>query len=493
MIKAILSLVLLTIAFTYLPTAAAVQMNQTSCWPFSDAGTTALRGQTKKVFAHYFSQFPIAIDNVDSSNDYYTRNFLNPLGENKAHFNCGGFFRQRPLPRPVRPESNWADLDMRLEVTRAIALGLDGFTYDMLSLTSTSVYWTRLLAIMKAAIYVDPAFKIVLMPDMNAGWASSNASNLIPAIVTLVNSPDNAALYRDASGNLVISAYRANNQSPAWWANLVSTLKTGYNISVVLWPVFPSITSSLISSYGASSVGMSNWDGNCVKNAASFVNAANNLHTAGEKYMSPVMSQNHRPKEFHYWEARNSEAMRAHFMAAINGNAEWIQIITWNDYSEGTEISPSSGTQYSYYDVAAYYLRWYKLGTPPAIYRDAIYYFHRNSLTTQKPDIPAHQTQNFSLVPCDPAVDRVEVLAFLTAPANITITQGGNKVNKYVPAGVQSVTANLIPGSTPVFKVTRNGATIINLTSTITVATTIQIQDLLYRGGGSITCTRPNV
>ncbi len=72
-----------------------------------------------------------------------------------------------------------------------------------------------------------------------------------------------------------------------------------------------------------------------------------------------------------FTEAGNSEALRNLWMSAINGGADMVQIITWNDYSEGTEISPSTGTRFGFYDLATFYTQWFKLGKPEIV-RDAL-------------------------------------------------------------------------------------------------------------------------
>ena len=43
-------------------------------------------GSTKRMaFAHYFTPYPVSIDNKDAAADYYTRAYLNPTGENGIH------------------------------------------------------------------------------------------------------------------------------------------------------------------------------------------------------------------------------------------------------------------------------------------------------------------------------------------------------------------------------------------------------------------------
>ena len=52
------------------------------------------------VFAHYFSPYPISIDNKARMSDYYARNYLQPSGEGGKFADVGGILRDRPMVRP---------------------------------------------------------------------------------------------------------------------------------------------------------------------------------------------------------------------------------------------------------------------------------------------------------------------------------------------------------------------------------------------------------
>ena len=233
--------------------------------------------------------------------------------------------------------------------------------------------------------------------------------------------------------------------------------------------------SSAVSEFDSMSFGFADW-------GAAFASAAGGLavHTKhihdlnqGKKYMFPITPQSFRPNQQDYWEANNSQTLQAQMKAAIDSGADWIQFVTWNDYSENAQISPSVGTGYAYHDLAAYYLRWYKTGVAPAITADALYYFHWNSLARTPP-----RNGRAFRVPAGPAPsDNVELVAFLTAPATLEI--------------LQSFTVPLEAGTTPSFRMVRNGVTVTQVTSTTAVKTSTTYPDLVYHGGTSVQCTRP--
>jgi hypothetical protein len=62
--------------------------------------------------------------------------------------------------------------------------------------------------------------------------------------------------------------------------------------------------------------------------------------TYGKILMMPVDPQQYRPKDFLFWEAGNSAAFRNAWMSSINGDADWVQLVTWNDFSKSSEVAP---------------------------------------------------------------------------------------------------------------------------------------------------------
>ena len=63
-------------------------------------------------------------------------------------------------------------------------------------------------------------------------------------------------------------------------------------------------------------------------------------HAEGEAFMAGISGQGYRPKNFLYWEAQGSLTYRSAWLGAIEGDADWIQLTTWNDFGESTQVSP---------------------------------------------------------------------------------------------------------------------------------------------------------
>ncbi|MDR1609989.1 MAG: T9SS type A sorting domain-containing protein [Candidatus Symbiothrix sp.] len=442
-------------------------------FPFDKPSVESLRASEKLVFAHYFTPFPLSFDNKPSDNDYYQTAYLNVNGESGKHAAYGGYLRIRPLPQSPRPEINWRELNMEEEVRRAIAAGLDGFTCDLLSHTGSHL--DRTILLLEAANRVDEGFKIVLMPDMEV--FEDKTTEMTELVKSLSAYP---AAYRLNDGRLVVSPYNAHNKSAAWWTNWLDEMKEA-GIEVAFVPLFQG-WKNYAASFAPISYGMSDWGSRSPKAQASWINVPAEAKAYGPLWMMPVAPQDMRPRSTCYWETGNSEAIRVMWKNAIEGGADWVQLITWNDYSEHTVISPSTGINYSFYDLTAYYTTWFKTGLQPEIKRDVLYYFHRKHSVTAEPSI---QTTKFRLGSgSDTPKDRIELLAFLTEPGTVEIEIGGEKNRQELPAGINSFEVPLKEGL-PVFRLIRGGQEVIVLQSATEINNQIEYQDLTYYGGSN--------
>ena len=447
-----------------------------AAWPFAQPSLATLRASPKKVFAHYFTPFPVSIDNKTAATDYYTSEYMSPQGEGGKFAGSGGFIKQRPMPRAVIGSTTWDQTDATQDVRRAAALGIDGFAVDLLA--SSGVNWSRAKRMLDIAAATDTGFKILLMPDMEAEF-KTQPENLLAVVRALANHP---AAYRMADGRLVLSPYNAQNQSVAWWTQQLATLRAE-GMAIAFFPVFQG-WGNYAAAYAPISAGMSDWGDRSPGANAAWAGVPAKAHSYNTLWMSPVSPQDARAKDLIFWEARNSENYRVMWQTAINGGADWVQIITWNDYSEGTEVAPSSGTQWSFYDLTAYYTAWFKTGAQPAITRDVLYYFHRKHATTVAP-AAGKQTRPYSPIQgSDAAADDVELLAFTTAPATLRITLGTQVKEQQVAAGLNTVRLPLAEG-TPTFELVRSGSTATSVRSGFAINNSIVYQDMLYRSGSS--------
>ncbi|MGR6919655.1 endo-1,3-alpha-glucanase family glycosylhydrolase [[Actinomadura] parvosata] len=442
--------------------------------PFTPASTAALRASGKKVFGHYFTPYPISLDNAAPENDYYARNYLKPEGESGKHAAYGGLLRDRPLGRaPIA--ADYALTDLKTEVKQAIAAGLDGFTVDILSVTSA--HWTRVQNLIKAAEAVDPGFKIVLMPDTN-GLASVDSATLASSIARLAASE---SVYRLADNRLVVAPFKAEGHTAAWWSDWMRTMETAHGIEVALVPVFLDFAKNR-DAFASISYSFSNWGGRNPAANANLTTAITTAHNLGKLWMQPVSVQDERPNQGIFDEAGNTENLRATWKGAIDGKADWVQLTTWNDYSENTQFAPSGNAGWTYLDINAYYLTCYKLGCPK-ITHDVAYLTHRVQPVAAAPTYA--QTKLMKLRGGSTAArDTVEVLSMLTAAGKVSVTVGGTTQTYDAPAGVSAKTFPLKAGTASA-TVTRNSATVAKVVSPYPITATPYVQDLHYRATSS--------
>lgn len=449
--------------------------------PFTPASRVQLSSSPKKVFAHYFSPYPVSIDNRLPGEDYYSKNYLSPSGENQRFLDKGGLLRQRPLPRaPVPDREKFTVTDLRQELRLATAIGLDGFAYNLLSLEGR--HWNHLQRMLTLLRQEPSEFKVLLMPDMNAALRDK-PDQFVAMVKQLADEP---GLYRLDDGRLVIAPYLAERQNLEWWQQQQLALQAA-GVSVALFPVYHNWRKSLKKDWDTSPTpnevfyGVSNWGPRTVAGAKTLSKTVAAAHAAGLKWMAPVATQDVRPKSLMFNEASNSGAFRALWQHAIEDDADWVQIITWNDYSESTEIAPSTRTGYAFYDLAAYYIQWFKLGEPPIV-RDTLYAFYRIHETGMKPkdDRIRPMKVRGGVEP----QNQIELLAFLTQPGMLEIEINDQVHRQQAPAGITSFKVPLQPG-TPEFRLLRNKEVVKSMTGKWTIHAQRPVHNLLYHGMSS--------
>ncbi|MGI5200127.1 endo-1,3-alpha-glucanase family glycosylhydrolase [Spirillospora sp. CA-108201] len=389
--------------------------------------------------------------------DYCARNYLSPAGEGGIHQAYGGLLRDRPAPRA--PISGDCQLeDMKREIRTAVAAGPDGFTVDLLDLSAAGPHRKRVHLLVKAAEQVDPGFRIVLMPDMTATRIKGlDAAGLASERAGLAKSPSVCKL---PDGRVVVSPFKAENRTADWYA--------AFNYE----------------NYASVSYGLSNWGNRSPNLQVGLGGDIGASHGLGKIWMQPVAVQDERPNQEVYDEANNTENLRTTWQNAIDGGTDRVRLTTWNDFSEGTQFAPSPHNDGAYLDLASYYLTRLKTGKRPAIARDTVYLTHRTQTAGLK---PTSGGQTKFMVPRSGTAtprDKVEVLTFLAAAAQIKATIGGTASSYDAAAGVQAKLFPLAAGANAA-SVTRNGATAATVTSPFRVTATPPVQDLQYHAAGS--------
>ncbi|MFG2562627.1 glycoside hydrolase family 71 protein [Streptomyces sp. NPDC048496] len=436
--------------------------------PFDLPAAGVLRDSPHLVFAHYFPPYPPSLDNQSAAHDYYARNYLTPQGERGKHAAYGGLLRDRPLPVPPS-RGDWQLANLEREVRTARDAGLDGFTVDILSLDGNNRQRVDLL--LRAAQRVDPGFRIVLMPDMTS--LHTDPRTLADQLARLAASP---SAYRLADGRLVVSPFKAEAQDPAWWSQVIARLRD-HGIGTALVPVFLDFRANA-ERFAPVSHAFSSWGNRSYTRQENVPGDIRLAHSLGRKWMQAVSVQDARPNQGVYDEAGNTATLRSTWNHAISDGADWVQLTTWNDYSEGSQFAPSLHNGHAYLDISSYYLTRFKTGAWPRIVRDTVYVTSRVQFA-EAGGAPLQPRLMRPRPGTAPPRDQVEVLTFLTAPATVSARVGTVPHTYRAPVGAYAQDLPLSPGRSEAV-VRRAGATVAAVTTRYPARRTVTVQDLQY-------------
>jgi hypothetical protein len=156
------------------------------------------------------------------------------------------------------------------------------------------------------------------------------------------------------------------------------------------------------------------------------------------------------PRNYRLFETRGFEGMAMEWEAAIATRAQWVEIVTWNDWGESTYVAgfgaPTATTLWdghwgpllsheAYLAASAYYIRWFKTGKPQ-IERDDLFWFYR--VAPKAVMGWSEGTKGAKAYPenADSLLDRVFATTFLTSPARLRIESGDHRYEISVPEGV---------------------------------------------------------
>jgi hypothetical protein len=446
-----------------------------SVWPFERLSPQARAQSPSKVFSHYFLPFPLSF-NQPVDHDYYQNGYISPDGEGGKHRASGGFLRERPLSPPPWDSPDWVEINFAVDILRAQRMGIDGFACDLLTVSHNGM-WDSMNKLFETAANVAPDFRIMLMPDMEAEL-SKHPEMLQKALSELARQP---SVFKLADGRLVVAPFDPQRQPPEYWKDTFKQLQDE-GVTVAFLPVFQGWR-RYASDYESLCYGISDWGQRDVAAADGMANDPSAAASYARVWMMPVAPQDMRPKDLIFQEAGNTRAFRSLWGTAIHSRSALVQLITWNDYSESTEISPSSGTQFLFYDLGAYYTAWLKTGEPPHIVSDAIYYCHRSQILPLVAP-PAGQSKPFRDVAGTPVSNQIEMIAFLTADATLEIDLNGKVNTKSASAGLATFSIPAEVGQ-PDFKIVREGQTVTEVLSAWPIVDHADIEDPLYRGGSS--------
>jgi glucan endo-1,3-alpha-glucosidase len=174
-----------------------------------------------------------------------------------------------------------------------------------------------------------------------------------------------------------------------------------------------------------------------------------------------------------YFESDGGEGTILQWNSIIVNQPDWVEIVTWNDFNESSYSSPvGSPNQYEsqlaipyrychagYLELSKHYIAWYKSGQEPPINQDGLFFFYRthpqNAVASATNDVPVTWF-------IGDIQDVIYNTVFLTAPAQMVVSSGGNLSTNTLAAGIQSVRTPFVPGPQS-FALLRNGTNVLSV------------------------------
>ncbi|WP_336646048.1 endo-1,3-alpha-glucanase family glycosylhydrolase [Microbacterium sp. USHLN186] len=426
-----------------------------------------------RVFAHYFVPYPLSLDNKAPESDYYARNYLSPSGENGKFSEQGGLLRDRPLSPAPQSASDWRVRNMATEVRQAKAAGIDGWMLNLMS--SSGQGWEAGINVMKASASVGD-FVVVPMVDGSSGFVKNTPTQAASLLNQLYRS---GPAYK-INGSYLLSSFKAEGASVSWWSQVISILEKTHGLPITFQAVFLNASDDNMKAFAPIADGYGNWGSRTERNSLARPNYDARAASYGKTWMEPIAVQDVRFNASRWAESNNTAAVRAQWKRAIEENVDYVQLVTWNDYSESTQIAPSQAHGDSFLDLTRYYTTWFETGKAPAVASDEILLTHRTQFVNAKPTF-SHKLMGAPTLDgtSTPARDTVEAVVWMKAAGTVRITVGGKTTTVSAPAGMSAHTVALGLGTVSA-SIERSGSVTAKLTSPYKVVSTPKVQDLQY-------------
>jgi hypothetical protein len=394
------------------------------------------------------------------------------------------------------------------EIQDAQAAGIDGFALDVGEWNGPDTYYkTRVESIYEAAEGLNSGFKLFFSVDM------SSTNDIVQMISAYANRP-NSFYYK---GGLVVSSFCGNGLN--WTNGVFQPLQALGLTNIFFVPFFTpegysfdntmAGVGALLSKYSFLN-GLFNF-GAGLPGDISFVNNAyfQACTNAGKLFMAGVSPSYWGYAQYStgrtYFESQGGEGMAGEWNWVIQNQPDWVELVTWNDLTEGTYINPLvqpnwNTYQYNtgpcrrfshngYLELSKRYINWYKTGQPPATNQDVLFYFYRahftNAVAGATNEVPVS-------VFMGTVQDVIYTTTLLTAPATLEIASGTNHATNTLPAGLSNLRTPFAAGAQQ-FTLRRNGAPLLTVQGS-NIAAQIQYYDYFTCSGyayGSNTMAPP--
>ncbi len=421
------------------------------------------------------------------------------------------------------------------EIKQAQAAGIDGFALNVGGWLNQTYYIKYAAQMFEAAARLNSGFKLVFSADMCCGNGVNDVEDMMRRFV---NDARYNAVYYKQGGRPVLTTFAGETLGVGFWQQVKSDLASGANPSTTtestvlaevsgapsnagmniffvpafFWGGELPTTAAIQQGFNQFSTvldGSFYWDiagvpgsGGSVDQLPSSEGYGQVVHGGGKLYMAPVTLQFWGANANRYYEYSGFSGFRKMWLDAINvSHPEWVELITWNDFIEGSYVSPiddpnkypnanylnttgvpSSTLGYFHSHSAAtdllpFFIQWYKTGQQPTITKDAVYFAYRTQPASFDAGTPSVANQY------GPVSDQIYITANLTAAATLKVTTGGQTSVLSLPAGSTDVQTPFLPGNAPTFELDRNGSPVGSGAGTDPIQATPKYNDYYYSTG----------
>jgi len=205
-------------------------------------------------------------------------------------------------------------------------------------------------------------------------------------------------------------------------------------------------------------------------------------------------------RNYRVFETEGFRGMAQQWETAIQQSVNWIEIVSWNDWSEAHYVAPFGPPEktnffwtkrwgpmlshVAYLDASRYYIDWFKTGNRPSITEEKIFYFYRlfPKNLESKPDPTKERLERPK--GADKLKDKVFVTTFLSAPATLTIYSGNTHQDFSMDAGVAHAEMTFALGKQR-FVLKRSGKILVDKTGEQEISADDTSTNFNYFAGGS--------
>lgn len=122
--------------------------------------------------------------------------------------------------------------------------------------------------------------------------------------------------------------------------------------------------------------------------------------------------------------------------AAFALRPRFVEIQTWNDFSEDSAVEPTNTADDTFLDLTRYFSTWANSGHAPPISNEEVMLFHPKQLVSAMLQDPTALVTNAAWRHKTPTVDYIDVVTMLSSAATARLSLAGKRWEQTIPSGL---------------------------------------------------------